>query len=44
MVRRCLERMDEAGITGILSVLNALSETDNVGTQGPVWRVAGRSV
>jgi hypothetical protein len=25
-------------------VLNALSETDNVYTQGPVWRVAGRSV
>jgi hypothetical protein len=44
MVRRCLERMDEAGVTGTLAVLNALSETDNVATQGPVWRVAGRSV
>jgi hypothetical protein len=44
MVRRCLERMDAEGITGRLSVLNALSDTENVGTQGPVWRVAGRSV
>ena len=44
MVRRCLERMDEEGITGRLKVLNALSETENVGTQGPVWRIAGRSV
>lgn len=44
MVRRCLERMDEAGLTGRLEVVNALSETENVGTQGPVWRVAGRSV
>jgi hypothetical protein len=44
MVRRCLERMDDAGLTGTLTVLNALSETDNVATQGPVWRLAGRSV
>jgi len=44
MVRRCLERMDEDGITGHLRVVNALSDTENVGTQGPVWRIAGRSV
>jgi hypothetical protein len=44
LVRRCLERMDADGITGTITVLNALSETDNVYTQGPVWRVAGRSV
>jgi hypothetical protein len=44
LVRRCLERMDADGVTGTLTVLNALSETDNVGTQGPVWRIAGRSV
>jgi hypothetical protein len=44
LVRRCLERMDMDGITGVVTVLNALSETDNVYTQGPVWRVAGRSV
>jgi len=44
MARRCLERMDAAGITGKLEVLNALSDVDYVSTQGPVWRVAGRSV
>jgi hypothetical protein len=40
MVRRCLERMD----TGRVRVLTALSDTDNVATQGPVWRIAGKSV
>ena len=44
MVRRCLERMDDEGITGRVRVLTALSDTENVATQGPVWRVAGRSV
>jgi hypothetical protein len=43
MVRRCLERMDAEGITGRVRVLQALSDTGNVGTQGPVWRIAGRS-
>jgi hypothetical protein len=44
MVRRCLERMDAAGITGELKLLDALSDVDYVYTQGTVWRVAGRSV
>ena len=44
LVRRCLERMDAAGITGRLRLVHALSETDNVSTQGPVWRLAGRVV
>lgn len=44
MVRRCLERMDAEGITGRVRVLQAISDTGNVGTQGPVWRIAGRSV
>jgi hypothetical protein len=44
MVRRCLERMDDEGITGTVRVLHAQSETENAVTQGPVWRVAGRSV
>ena len=44
MVRRCLERMDAEGITGDLAVVYSLSATDNEFTQGPVWRVAGRSV
>ena len=44
MVRRCLERMDAEGIAGRVTVLHALSETENAVTQGPVWRLAGRSV
>jgi hypothetical protein len=44
MVRRCLERMEEEGIRGRVRVLEVLSDTRNVATQGPVWRVAGRSV
>lgn len=44
MARRCLERLDEEGITGRVAVLDALSEVDYVATLGPVWRVAGRSV
>jgi hypothetical protein len=44
MARRCFERMDEESITGRLEVVDALSDVGNVGTQGPVWRVAGRSV
>jgi len=44
MVRRCLERMDSERITGRVTVLHALSDTENVGTQGPVWRIAGRSL
>lgn len=44
MARRCFERMDEDGITGRLEVLHALSDTENAVTQGPIWRVAGRSV
>ena len=44
MARRCLERMDTARISGRVRVLHALSDTDNAVTQGPVWRVAGRSV
>lgn len=44
MTRRCLERLDEEGITGRLRVLRVLSATSHVATQGPVWRVGGRSV
>ena len=44
MVRRCLERMDAEGVTGRLSVVFGLADADNAVTQGPVWRVAGRSV
>jgi hypothetical protein len=44
MVRRCLERMDAERIAGGISVVYELSDTENAVTQGPVWRLAGRSV
>jgi len=44
MVKRCMERLDEAGIPGRIRILRALSDTQPVGTQGPVWYVGGRSV
>jgi hypothetical protein len=44
MLRRCLERMDEDGITGQLRILRVLSDTDPVATQGPVWYVEGKAV
>ena len=44
MARRCFERMDAERITGAIEVLTGLSDTENAVTQGPVWRVAGRSV
>jgi hypothetical protein len=44
MVRRCFERLDEEEIAGDVEVLRQLSETDRVGTQGPVWLVGGRSL
>ena len=42
MARRCLERLDEDGVRGRLHILRALSETDHVSTQGPVWYVGGK--
>jgi hypothetical protein len=42
MVRRCLERLDAAGIPGTARILRALSDTHPVQTQGPVWYVGGR--
>jgi hypothetical protein len=44
MARRALERLDEEGITGSVRALRALSDTSSAFTQGPVWRVDGRSV
>lgn len=44
MTLRCFERLDAAGIPGRPSILRILSDTHNVDTQGPVWRVAGRAV
>jgi hypothetical protein len=44
MAHRCLERLDEEHITGTLRFLRVLSATTHQATQGPVWRIAGRSV
>jgi len=44
MARRSLERLDEDGIRGEVRILRVLSDTHNVATQGPVWRVEGRAV
>ena len=44
MTRRCFERLDAEGIPARLTILHALSDTDNVATQGPVWRVSGKAV
>jgi len=44
MARRCLVRIDEAGIPGSLEVLHALSDTQHVSTQGPVWIVGGKTL
>jgi hypothetical protein len=44
MLRRCLERLDENGIPGEFRVLWVLSDTEPVGTQGPVWYVGGKVV
>jgi hypothetical protein len=44
MVRRCLERLDAEEIRGDVELLRVLCETRHVATQGPVFRVAGRSV
>jgi len=44
MVRRCLERCDEAGISGTVAVLRVLSDSRPVATQGPVWLSAGKTI
>jgi hypothetical protein len=44
VVARCLLRLDESGIRGMLRFLHALSDTDPVKTQGPVWYVEGKAV
>jgi len=44
MTRRCFERLDAEGIPAGLTLLHVLSDTHNVATQGPVWRVAGKAV
>ena len=44
MARRCLERVDEAGIPGRLRLLEAFSDTKPVLTQGPTFVISDRAV
>lgn len=44
MVRRSLERLDEAGIRGELRVLHVISDSHPTKTQGPVWYAAGKVI
>ena len=44
MVRRCLERLDEAGIRGELRILHVISDSYPAKTQGPVWYAAGKVI
>jgi hypothetical protein len=44
MARRCFERLDDDDIRGSTCVVRALSDTDNVDTQGPVWLVGGKTL
>ena len=43
-IRRLLRGIDEEGIRGVVRIVRALSDTNHVGTQGPVWYIGGRSV
>ena len=44
MARRCLERLDDAEFAGDLRIVEAMSASHPVGTQGPVWYLAGKAV
>jgi hypothetical protein len=44
MVRRCLARLEEAGIPGKVRIVQVLSDTHPAATQGPVWYVGGKTV
>jgi len=44
MARRCFERLDRERITGRVSIVHVVSDAHPVATQGPVWRIGGKSV
>jgi hypothetical protein len=44
MVRRCLARLDDAGIPGEVRILRAVSGAHPVATQGVVWYLGGKAV
>jgi hypothetical protein len=44
MARRCFERCDEADIRGSIKLMQVLSDTHLVSTQGPVWILDGQTI
>ena len=44
MVRRCLERLDEAEMRGELRILHVISDSQPTKTQGPVWYADGKVI
>jgi hypothetical protein len=44
IVRRCLRLLDERSVEGRLRLLDLLAQRRPFETQGPVWRLAGRSL
>ncbi|MGA9762710.1 MAG: hypothetical protein WBQ14_09825 [Gaiellaceae bacterium] len=44
ITRRCLQLLDERHVEGRLRLLDLLAQRRPFETQGPVWRVAGRSL
>jgi len=44
MLRRCFERLDRERITGRVEIVQTVSDAHPVATQGPVFRLGGRSV
>ena len=44
MTRRVCQRLDDQRVGGSLRVIRVLSDSRPVATQGPVWRIGGRSV
>jgi hypothetical protein len=44
MARRSFERLDGEGITGTVEIFHVVSDAHPVATQGPVFRLGGRSL
>ena len=44
MTERCLARLEAERITGRVEIVQLVSDAHPVATQGPVWRVGGRSL
>jgi hypothetical protein len=44
MARRCLQRCDEQDIRGSIELMQVLSDTHLVATQGPVWLLDGQTL